>query len=249
MKITRTADKVLFWTNSGIKTFSQECNIFPHPRNEKQILISEIGTSQEESESFPVDFDNIENYASVSFAPASRDAMIEILASRYFNLQYKIDATQFFDTIGDGSGTKVFTGDYSGAVTKGLIKPNGRAMTVNRVVVFIETSTPVGAGKYGAMNPLTNGIFIKHEKQTGDLIKDITDGLPIKTNGDFGKFGFQVSDISFGTGLNYVHVVLTFCKNGTGLTLAADEQLAIHFNDSFTALSGHTFRAGAFYLE
>lgn len=249
MRITRTADKVLFWTNSGIKTFSQECNIFPHPRNAKQILISEVGTPQTEFASFSVDFDDIEDYAGTAFAPASRNAMIEILAKRYFNRDYKIDATQFFDTVGDGSGVKEFTGDYSTAVTKGLVKPNGRAMTVSRIVIFIEATAQVGAGKYGAMNPLTNGISIKHEKQTGTLIKDITDGLPIKTNGDFGKFGFQVSDISFGTGLNYVHVVLTLSKNGTGLTLEADEQLAIHFNDSFTALSGHTFRAGAYYLE
>ncbi len=69
MKITRTSDKVLFYTNSGIKTLSQECNIFAHPRNEKTILISETGTSQTENIAFQVDYDKLEDYAGNLFAP------------------------------------------------------------------------------------------------------------------------------------------------------------------------------------
>lgn len=250
MKITRTADKVLFWTNHGIKAFSQECNIFSHPRSEKAILIAEAGTGQNESDSFVVDYDNLEDYNDTAFPVANRDEMIEILANRYFNENYRIDDTRFLDENGDGSGNKNFKYDYANSLTKALIKPKTNGILhINRLVVFVADSGSVDAGMYGNNIILSNGIEIKHEKQDGTLIKDITDGMPIKTNADYAKFGFQVSDISFGSGLNYIHAVLTFNKNGTGITLQPDEQLAIYFHDSFTKLVNHTFRAGAYYLE
>ena len=250
MKIVRTSDKVLFYTASGIKAFSQECNIIAHPRDEKAILISEAGTGQKEYVSFQFDYDTLEDYNGNHISVADRDKMIEILVNRYFNFSYKVDDTRFLDETGDGSGNKTFTGDYRGTPVKAIIKPKANSiLKINRLIVFIADSSSVDAGYYGNGIRLNKGIEIKHEKQDGTLIKDITDGQAIKTNADYAKFGFQVSDISFGSGLNYVHAVLTFQKNGTPVSLQADEQLAVYLNDNFTGLRDHTFRAGAFYEE
>ena len=249
MKITRTADKVLFHTKSGIKTLSQECNIMAHPADDKAILITEAGNGQNDNIAFRFDYDILENYAGIPIAVTERNEMIEILAKQYFNMCRKIDDTRFLDTAGDGTGNKTFNGDYSTAPVKAIIKPNGRALMINRLIIFIADSGSVDAGYYGNSITLNSGIEIKHEKQDGTIIKDITDGQPVKTNADYAKFGFQVSDISFGSGLNYVHAVLTFEKNGTPVALQPDEQLAIYLHDSFSALKDHTFRAGAYYLE
>lgn len=249
MKITRTADKVLFHTIDGIIAMSQECNVFPHPTLQDFITIAENGSKQDTNGSYSFKWSNNTDYSDTAFIAQNRNELIEILAKYYFNTGYKIDATRFFDTNGDGSGTKDFSGDYSGTATKAIIKAEGRALRINRLIAFIADSSSVDAGKYGNGITLINGIEIKKEKQTGEIIKDITDGISIKTNADYAKLGFQVSDISFGSGLNYVHAVLTFNKNGTGINLQPDEQLSIYLNDNLTGLQAHTFRAGAYYLE
>jgi len=242
MKITRTSNKVIF----GDKVFSQECNIFPHPRSTRAILISEIGTNQNENDSFIVDYNSLQDYKGDAFAVANRTEMIHLLAFKYFNRDYKIDASRFLK---DANGNTGFNQNYSTVATKAVIKTNGSAMHIARLLIFIADSGSVDAGKYGNNITLTNGIVIKHEKEDGTLINDITDGQPIKTNADYAKFGFQVSDVSFGSGLNYVHAVLTFEKNGTAIRLRHGEQLAIYLNDNFTALTEHTFRVGAYYME
>ena len=241
-KFTRIKDKVIIDDAKNTYALSTECNILPHPRNEDYIIISEVASPQYEN------FAILIRWNDTNIPAQSRKQLIEILAKYYFSA-YKIDDTRFLDTIGDGTGNKQFTGDYSANPTKAIIKPNNDAILyINRLIIFIADSGSVDAGYYGNSITLNNGIFIKHEKQDGTLIKDITDGMPIKTNADYARYGFQVSDISFGSGLNYIHAVLTFEKNGTPLTLQPDEQLAIYLNDDFTPLKQHTFRAGAYYL-
>ena len=248
MKITRTKTKVLFHTKSGIVAISQNANVIAHPRLENAILISST-TDPQHDKTFVVYYDDLKDYKNDPIVTNSRDEMIELLSKRYFNPDFKIDVTRFLDTNGDGSGVKDFKGDYSSGLTKAIIKPANKKMLINRWIAFIADNGRVDAGYYGNNITLNNGILIKHEKQDGTLIKDFTDGMPIKTNADYAKFGFQVSDISFGAGLNYVHAVLTFVKNGCPLILEADEQLAIYFNDNFSALKSHTFRAGAYEFE
>ena len=242
IKFTRIKDKVIIDDGKNIYALSTECNILPHPRNDDYIIISEVASPQYEN------FAILIRWNDTNIPVQSRKQLIEILAKYYFSA-YKIDDTRFLDTVGDGTGNKQFTGDYSSNPVKAIIKPiNDSILYINRLIIFIADSGSVDAGYYGNSISLNNGIFIKHEKQDGTLIKDITDGMPIKTNADYARYGFQVSDISFGSGLNYIHAVLTFEKNGTPLTLQPDEQLSIYLNDDFSPLKQHTFRAGAYYL-
>ena len=239
--IHKTKDKVIIRINEKSYAYSWECNIFPHPRLADYIMISEKATKQQEKEAHSFKWQDFEN-----ITITSQQECIELLANDYFSLSKK-DATRFLDSNGDSTGIKDFKGNYSSTPTKALYRPqNGKNAYINRLIIYIADGGTVDAGYYGNSITLSNGIEIKHEKQDGTLIRNITDGQPIKTNGDYAKFGFQISDISFGSGLNYVHAVLTFEKNGAPLTIAPDEQLAIYLHDNFTALRGHTFRAGAY---
>ncbi len=240
--IKRIKDKVIIDDGKNVYVLSAECNVLPHPRNNDYIIISEVASPQYENLAVQI------KWTDVNIPAASRNELISILGQYYFS-SYRVDNTRFLDTVGDGTGDKQFTGNYSSSLTKALIKPNNNGILyVNRLIVFIADSGSVDAGYYGNSITLSNGIEIKYEKQDGTLIKDITDGMPIKTNADYARYGFQVSDISFGSGLNYIHAVLTFEKNGTALAIGNDEQLAIYLNDDFRALRQHTFRAGAYYL-
>ena len=252
MKITKTLTKVLIIGATGtgvINAIEQTANVLAHPRNDQLILISDKTSNQLDSLAHTLPWANLTDYKDDPFNPADRDEMINILANRYFNTDAKVDSSRFLDNVGDGSGDKTWNGDYLLSSAKALIKPDGRMLMVERLMIFIEDSGGVDAGSYGNAITLVNGISIKHEKQTGELIRDVTDQMPIMTNGDYAKFGFQISDISFGQGLNYVHAVLTFSKNGTAIQLQPDEQLAVHLNDNFTDLVGHTFKVGAYYME
>ena len=243
LTIHKTKDKVLIRRDDKTYTFSAECNILPHPRLEDYILISEVATAQQENEAGAFKWQDFTN-----ITVTSQQECIELLATDFFTFQKK-DVTRFLDTNGDSTGIKEFIGNYSVTSIKALFRPqNGVDEYINRLIVFIADNSSVDAGKYGNGITLTNGIEIKLEKQNGTLVKNITDGIPIKTNADYARFGFQISDISFGSGLNYVHAVLTFEKNGTALKVGADEQLAIYLSDDFTGLNAHSFRAGAYEL-
>ncbi len=232
--------KILYENLSKTIAFSYKMNILPHPTEDDMILITDDCNLQETNKGFKFDW----KYVTSPLA-TSRNEMIEILADNMFSSKSN-DESRFLDTIGDGSGTKEFNGDYSTVSAKALIKPTKDFLFVNRLIAFISDSGSVDSGMYGNNITLANGIEIKHEKQDGTLIKDITEGIAIMTNADYGRFGFNLSDVSFGSGLTYVHLVLSFNKNGAPLLLKNDEQLAVYFNDNFSRLVSHTFRAGAY---
>ncbi len=243
---TKTNGLILYADNKGkLHGLTAQSYIHPHPRNDNLIIISDDTNPQETDKSLLV------VWASVTVPVcADRNDLILKLSELYFGKQQIIDDSRFLDTVGDGTGTKTFTGNYSANAVAALIKPQtGKTLYINRLVVFIADSGSVDAGMYGNNITLINGIEIIHEKQTGILVKDITDGIPVKTNADYAKFGFNISDISFGSGLNHVHAVLTFSKNGTPVKLLPDEQLAVYLHDNFSALRDHTFRAGAYYND
>lgn len=235
-------DNVIY--NDGINDYLLKTNsyVMPHPLEGDKILISDDANREE------FDKCTIVDVLSVTVPiHTGRNDLVQKLSDRYFGEIAKIDDTRFFDDIGDGSGIKDFIGDYSSTLKKAIFKPqNDKPVFINRLIIFIKDSGSVDAGFYGNNITLTNGISIKKENQSGTLIKDITDGMPIMANGCYAKFGFSVSDISFGSGLNFLHVILTFTKNGSPLTLQPDEQLAIYLNDDFSKLEAHTFRAGAY---
>jgi len=157
--------------------------------------------------------------------------------------------TRFMDSNGDGSGETNFNKDYSKSPGFARFVNNTKKhVFINRLIVFIGDRGSVDAGYYGNNTVLSHGIRILLYDSRGILQNDITGNMPIKTNADYSKFGFQVSDLSFGSGLNYVHAVLTFSKNGTPLYLEPDARLQINFSDDLSKLNFHHFRVGVYAI-
>lgn len=153
---------------------------------------------------------------------------------------------RFLDTVGDGSGVKNAIGDYSSTPTKFLIKSKpGEMFFINRLLVSIEDDKTCDAEVYGSMaSALTNGVEIK-ETANDALVVDITDGLPIKTNGEWGRIcsSLEVKDWGPTAAYDYIQVCVTFGKCGQPLFIDGDskEQLEIILNDDFSGLVAHHF--------
>lgn len=147
---------------------------------------------------------------------------------------------RFLDTNGDGSGTVQAIGDFSGASVDFFITPpENIRFDINRILIQIVDMGPVDAGSYGNGITLTNGIsFLLLDGST--VLQDFMVGLPVLTNGDWGRFAFDIIDTSFGTGENYVSARWTFTRGGGPIKLN-NLSFAARLNDDFSGLVAHTF--------
>lgn len=160
------------------------------------------------------------------------------------DMLYKKNLYKFLDTNGDGSGTTNANGNYAAAATDFYIKPGpGDRFIINRLIVHIEDTNGMDVGAYGNAITLTNGIVIQMFKGS-NVVTDLTSGDAIITNGDWGKFCYDISLQSWGTGNDFVQVRWTFSKSGRPIDLKGweDEKLVITLNDSFVGLLGHYFQ-------
>jgi hypothetical protein len=151
---------------------------------------------------------------------------------------------RYLDTVGDGSGVKEHAVDYSGAsATKLLIKPPaGEVYVVERMLVAIVAAGQVLASKYGDQNALSNGLLVVVERDE-DLLADLTDEVPIKTNSDWGRLCFDVLSSGVGPGDTYVLIRWTFGRAGKPIFLDGDrdDALVVLAHDTFAPLTSHTF--------
>jgi hypothetical protein len=126
-----------------------------------------------------------------------------------------------FEYFEDAATATNLAKDYSGANAELLtLGPNSDEIwEVSRLIASLVSTTaliPAGWGKGAA---LTNGLTFKIKKTGGVLVKDLTGGVPVKTNGDWGGICYDVS--GFG-GANpatdtYLHARWTFAKAGSPL--------------------------------
>jgi hypothetical protein len=151
---------------------------------------------------------------------------------------------RYVDTIGDGSGDKQAIGDYSGtSETVFKFAPGaGQVARVHRLMLQVEDVGTFDSAKYGNGITLANGISIATHDSTSELI-DLTDGLPIKTNADWGRICYDVSVLTFGQGNEHLIARWTFSKAGAPLRLDGDlgQYLGITLSDDFSGLVAHTF--------
>ncbi len=82
----------------------------------------------------------------------------------------------------------------------------------------------------------------------GGVVKDLTDGLPIKSNAAWGRVCYDIDISTFGTGDNFVECRWTFAKSGKFLELngQAGEWLEAYLSDDLSGLVSHTFMVQGF---
>lgn len=151
---------------------------------------------------------------------------------------------RFLDTVGDGSGTKSAIGNYAGGVQKFRLNPGvGEILHLTRLIVTVTDAGPLDADAYGKAIVLTNGIQI-YKYEGSDKVINLTDNVPVKTNGHWASFCYDVSALEFGTGSDVLQVRWSFDKTGTLIQLAdvQSEYFSVELHDDFSGLVDHTFQ-------
>jgi hypothetical protein len=157
------------------------------------------------------------------------------------NGRYK---AEFLDTVGDGSGS--ITSNINGSITPVLFKVTagvGETLLVNRLLLHLADIGGLDAGAYGNNIVMTNGIELGVMRD-GVVILDLTAKLKIKTNADWGAYCYDVTELGFGLGDNYLAVRWTFTKDGAALRLDEGDSFFLKVNDDLTGLTKHHSRLG-----
>jgi hypothetical protein len=153
---------------------------------------------------------------------------------------------RILDTVGNGTGTKNAIGNYLGAglgetVFK-IAPPADEAFRIHRMLVHIRDTGAFAAEEYANIAALATGVKIATFRDTTE-ITDLTDGLPIKTNAEWGRLCYDVLISEYGVGDEFLHARWTFSKFSSGLWLNGDESdsLQVILNDDFSTLVEHQF--------
>ena len=94
---------------------------------------------------------------------------------------------------------------------------------------------------YGSRTILSNGIVVRTQNDSGTLI-NLTDDIPILTNGNWGRFCYdsEVYPADTGNTATYLRVRWTFERSGYPIRLVGsnNERLEVVLNDDFSLNSG-----------
>ena len=158
-------------------------------------------------------------------------------------MPYYAPIFRYLDTDGDGGGTKNANGDYSSAAEDfKIIPPSDEHWYLARMIVSIVDTGSHDSGKYGNNITLSNGITVALKNSSDVTINDITDGVPIMKNSDWGRLaGVDVNPMSWGSGDDQTIVRFTFEKSGEPLELKDGNYLAVTLNDDLSGLVEHYF--------
>jgi len=155
---------------------------------------------------------------------------------------------RYADTVGDGSGTINFNGDYSGGGAEQAIltAATGQRLMVVRLIVSAEDTTGMKADEYGNLGAaLGNGIEIKHIDDDGStVVNDMTDAVPVTTNAEWGYLCYDVDIKSWGQtpSNDFLVVRWTFERAGiTGVLLEPGQSMRVFMNDDLDGLISHRF--------
>lgn len=155
--------------------------------------------------------------------------------------------SRILDTDGDGTGTKIATGNYAdggSGLTIFKIEPAaGEVFRLSRILIHYADTGPVNNGDvYGNGITLTNGITVTLTDAFGTDVS-LTNDTPIMTNNEWGRFCYDINITDFSSGSNYYQARWTFSRGGQFLRLVGDEGhvLKVTLNDDFTGLDDQTF--------
>lgn len=150
---------------------------------------------------------------------------------------------RYLDTVGDGSGTKNAVGDYSSVATEFKITtPTGiDFIVIQSLNIHIGDGAAFNANEYGNISALTNGITVKIHNAAGVAVCDLTDGLPLKTNAQWGRNAYTIRQDEFGSGDNFLSIQWLFNEAGSWIELPTGYSLRARMNDNLSGLVEHYF--------
>ncbi len=133
-------------------------------------------------------------------------------------------------------------GNYAGAVEQFKYTPTKR-VEVHRLITYIQDTGNFSVSTYGNGVVLTNGIRVVARHADDTPIQFLDGGTPVQSNADWSSLCYDINYHSFGVGDNALAVRWTFSRAGAPILIdgTLGEYLAVELNDSFLALTDHTF--------
>lgn len=154
----------------------------------------------------------------------------------------------YLDTNGDKTGTNNAIGDYSATPEEFFIQPpQGAVWAIERIIISIHGQC--GSSGYGSEDPLVNGITMKTTDSSGEMLLNLTNGVPIKDEMAWGALCYDVH-LSETRDLpaepfapRWVFARWTFGKSGLPIVLRDQERLVVTLSDDMEHLTEHRFQA------
>lgn len=158
--------------------------------------------------------------------------------------------SRYMDTVGDGSGTKNATGNYSGgglgATDFSIIAGASEFIEIDELVISIEDGTGGFTNDtYGALSALSTGIVIAVRDSSDNTFFTITDvNTPVKTNGHLSELCYDTVFSQIGTPTNDQFLArLDFRRQyGHPILLDPTEKFVVTLNDDLSGLNAHYFK-------
>lgn len=146
------------------------------------------------------------------------------------------------DSLGNGQGSKLANVDGSVTPQYFYIKPRLTPyIDVHRMIVFVRDAGAMDVENYGNIPGLTNGISLEIIDTAGNVLADLADGDPIKSNGEWQALCYDATVSSWGTGDEVFCARWTFAKAGRPITLKAGNSIRVGIHDDLTGLVSHLF--------
>ena len=162
----------------------------------------------------------------------------------YHNPAHSVYVSRFLDSNGDGTGTNDWIGNYTTPDIAYIQPSAGEILHITRMIVTIQDDGNLVPDGYGALGELTNGVAVQL-RDDSEVISDMTNGDPIKTNVQWGSRCFDIQEHTFGgqQADNVILVRWTFERAGVDLRLVGDEggRLEVLLSDTFVGLTAHKF--------
>lgn len=119
----------------------------------------------------------------------------------------------------------------------------GERLAIARVLIHIVDSGTFDSGSYGNGIVLTNGIQVFYKR--GSITVDVTDGLPIKTNVDWGRWCFDMRKSDFGQGNECLIAKWSLSAYGGrfGIILDPGDRVGVRIRDDLSDLVEQTIIA------
>ena len=163
---------------------------------------------------------------------------------------------RFLDTNGNGTGTKNAVGNYSpagdGATPFYYEVPVGKnRVEIHRMVFDLTDTAGIQQDEYGNTGgALVNGFTFQVIDTDGStVLLDMCDSVAIKTNGDWGRYCYDVNLLDWGTSPanQSVQVRWTWARAGQPIILDEGQRVQVTLNDDFTGLIEHYFMLHGFF--
>jgi len=148
------------------------------------------------------------------------------------------DYSHIFGYLEEEGGNNNAVGDYSSTSGEFVLQPPaGATWGLDQIIISIHGAC--GRSGYGSELPLANGITVKTTDSEGEMIKNITNGVPIKDEVMWGSVCGQVRHNDTGEDLTWVFATWDFIP----IVLKDQGRYVITLNDDMRHLTEHRFRA------